>query len=117
MRFVFYSSSSSRSSTGACLRKREEKEKPWRGAGAGGGKDVGVAPAVGVRGSTAFSRGLSPESNRSQTAPNGRCYHYTTKPSRVKDAGARLVGCGVEGLRADIPRIIVAFDIFLLVLR
>ena len=46
----------------------------------------------GVRGSTAFSRGLSPESNRSQTAPNGRCYHYTTKPSRVKDAGARLVG-------------------------
>ena len=39
-----------------------------------------------------FSRGLSPESNRSQTAPNGRCYHYTTKPSRVKDAGARLVG-------------------------
>ena len=45
----------------------------------------------GVRGSTAFSRGLSPESNRSQTAPNGRCYHYTTKPSRVKDAGARLV--------------------------
>ena len=93
--FVFnYSSSSSRSSTGACLRKRDEK-RPWRGAGAGGGKDVGrdeVAPAVGVRGSTAFSRGLSPESNRSQTAPNGRCYHYTTKPSRVKDAGARLVG-------------------------
>ena len=104
------------------MRKRDEK-RPWRGAGAGGGRtveDVGrdeVAPAVGVRGSTAFSRGLSPESNRSQTAPNGRCYHYTTKPSRVKDAGARLVGCGVEGLRADIPRIIVAFDIFLLVLR
>ena len=46
----------------------------------------------GVRGSTAFSRGLSPELNRVQTAPNGRCYHYTTKPSRVKDAGARLVG-------------------------
>ena len=91
---VNYSSSSSRSSTGACLRKRDEK-RPWRGAGAGGGKDVGrdeVAPAVGVRGSTAFSRGLSPESNRGQHAPNMRCYHYTTKPSRVKDAGARLVG-------------------------
>ena len=107
------------------MRKRDEK-RPWRGAGAGGGKDVGrdeVAPAVGVRGSTgvrfgeAISRGLSPESNRSQTAPNGRCYHYTTKPSRVKDAGARLVGCGAEGLRADIPRIIATFDDFFDVLR
>ena len=67
---------------------------------------------VGVR-----SRGLSPESNRSQTAPNGRCYHYTTKPSRVKDAGARLVGWGADGLRADIPRIIATFDDFFDVLR
>ena len=92
---VNYSSSSSRSSTGACLRKRDEK-RPWRGAGAGGGKDVGrdeVAPAVGVRGSAlSLSSGLSQELNPGQTVPNGRCYHYTTKPSRVKDAGARLVG-------------------------
>ena len=28
-----------------------------------------------------------------------------------------LVGCGAEGLLADIPRIIAAFDDFLLVLR
>ena len=104
------------------MRKRDEK-RPWRGAGAGGGRtiaeDVGrdeVAPAVGVRGSTAFSRGLSPESNRVQTAPNGRCYHYTTKPLS-KDAGARLVGGGAEGLLADIPRIIATFDDFFDVLR
>ena len=45
----------------------------------------------GVRGSTAFSRGLSPESNRGQHAPNMRCYQYTTKPYVEKDAGARLV--------------------------
>ena len=37
------------------------------------------------------SRGLGPESNRGQDAPNMRCYHYTTKPLS-KDAGARLVG-------------------------
>ena len=100
------------------MRKRDEK-RPWRGAGAGGGKDVGrdeVAPAVGVRGSTAFSRGLSPESNRVQLVPNERCYHYTTKPLS-KDAGARLVGGGAEGLLADIPRIIATFDDFLDVLR
>ena len=46
----------------------------------------------GVRGSTAFSRGLSPESNRGQDVPNIPCYHYTTKPYVEKDTGARLVG-------------------------
>ena len=62
-------------------RCRRRKDSTRRGCTCGGGSRVGVR-----------SRGLSPESNRSQTAPNGRCYHYTTKPSRVKDAGARLVG-------------------------
>ena len=47
-------------------------------------EDVGrdeVAPAVGVRGSAlSLSSGLSQELNPGQTVPNGRCYHYTTKP-------------------------------------
>ena len=64
-------------------RRRRKRCRSRRGCACGGGSRVGVR---------AISRGLSQELNPGQTVPNGRCYHYTTKPSRVKDAGARLVG-------------------------